>query len=386
MEKLICVNRIHKLAFFLIDCDFLIMKSFFTETLLKWFATNHRPLPWKGEKNPYLIWLSEIILQQTTVRQGLPYYERFIETYPSVKALADAPEDEVMKLWEGLGYYSRARNLHATAKHIADNLNASFPNTYDEIIKLKGVGAYTAAAIASFAFDLPHAVLDGNVYRVLSRFFGIEMPIDSTQAKKIFTELANELLDKKRPANFNQAMMDFGATHCKPSNPKCKDCLLKTACYAFLHKKTSELPIKSKKLIKRDRFFNYLIINQGGSVFIKKRIEKDIWQNLYDFPLLETGTLIENLLNLPETRNFTDGTSRDSREGGDNLQFLKKSQPYKQVLTHQNIYAVFWEFEADDTFLLKDESFLKVERKKLSTFAFPKVIDIFFNKKVLTLF
>ena len=364
-------------------------KDLFRKNLLEWFATNHRPLPWKGEKNPYLIWLSEIILQQTTVKQGLPYYERFVETYPSVKSLADASQDEVMKLWEGLGYYSRARNLHTTAKHITYNLNALFPNTYEDILKLKGIGTYTAAAIASFAFDLPHAVLDGNVYRVLSRFFGIETPIDSTQAKKIFTQLANELLDKNRPADFNQAIMDFGATHCTPSNPHCTNCLLKTDCFAFLHKKTSELPIKSKKLIKRDRFFNYLIIHQGENVFIKKRMEKDIWQNLYDFPLLETNRLIEDLPNMSDVQDFgknTDGTSRNNREGGYNLQFSKKSQPYKQVLTHQNIYAVFWEFEADDTFLLKDESFLKVERKKLSTFAFPKVIDVFFNKKVLTLF
>jgi A/G-specific adenine glycosylase len=351
--------------------------AFFTDNLLKWFATNHRPLPWKGEKNPYLIWLSEIILQQTTVRQGLPYYERFVETYPSVKQLADAPEDEVMKLWEGLGYYSRARNLHATAKHITYNLNASFPTTYDDIIKLKGVGAYTAAAIASFAFDLPHAVLDGNVYRVLSRFFGIETPIDSTQAKKIFTELANELLDKNRPADFNQAMMDFGATHCTPSNPNCKNCLLNTQCFAFQHKKTGELPIKSKKLIKRDRFFNYLIINQSESVFIKKRLEKDIWQNLYDFPLIETDRLVENLPNLNEIVENTEGGY---------LRFSKKSQPYKQVLTHQNIYAVFWEFEAGEKFLLKDENILKVEKKNLSTFAFPKVVDNYFQKKVLTLF
>jgi A/G-specific adenine glycosylase len=371
------VNIIHKLAFFLTVCDSLTMKFFFTENLLKWFATNHRPLPWKGEKNPYLIWLSEIILQQTTVRQGLPYYERFVEKYPSVKLLADAPEDEVMKLWEGLGYYSRARNLHATAKHIAYNLNASFPNTYDDILKLKGVGAYTAAAIVSFAYDLPHAVLDGNVYRVLSRFFGIEIPIDSTQAKKIFTKLANELLDKNRPADFNQAMMDFGATHCTPSNPNCKSCLLNTQCFAFQNKKTGELPIKSKTLIKRDRFFNYLIINQGVSVFIKKRLEKDIWQNLYDFPLIETDRLVENLSSLDEIVENTEGGY---------LRFSKKSQPYKQVLTHQNIYAVFWEFEADKNFLLKGGNFLKVEKKNLSTFAFPKVMDTFFNKKVLTLF
>ena len=222
-------------------------KHFFTKNLMAWFATNHRPMPWKGEKNPYLIWLSEIILQQTRVEQGLPYFLKFKENYPTVTDLANAPEDEVMRMWQGLGYYSRARNLHFTAKHIAYDLNGVFPKTYVEILKLKGVGTYTAAAIASFAYDLPNAVVDGNVYRVLARYFGIETPIDSTIGKKEFTKLAYELLDNKRPADYNQAIMDFGATQCKPKKPNCINCPLNQKCIGFNTQKIDTLPIKTKK-------------------------------------------------------------------------------------------------------------------------------------------
>jgi A/G-specific adenine glycosylase len=353
-------------------------QPFFTQKLLEWFATNHRPLPWKGEKNPYKIWLSEIILQQTTVRQGMPYYERFVAKYPTVKDLADAPEDDVMKLWEGLGYYSRARNLHATAKHITYALNASFPNTYDSILTLKGVGSYTAAAIASFAYDLPHAVVDGNVYRVLSRFFGIETPVDSTPAKKEFTGLANSLLDKNRPADFNQAMMDFGATQCTPNNPQCHICPLQSECRAFKKDRVFVLPIKSKKLIKKERFFNYLVINQGDVVYIRKRTGKDIWQDLYEFLLIETSELIENLEN-------TEGVGY-SEFPISNFKLLSKSQPYKQLLTHQKIIAVFWELEAPPQYFLDSQCFLKIEREKLTNFAFPKIIDTYMKIKVLNLF
>jgi A/G-specific adenine glycosylase len=350
-------------------------KKYFTENLLTWFATNHRPMPWKGEKNPYLVWLSEIILQQTTVRQGLPYFERFVAQYPSVFDLANAPEDDVMKLWEGLGYYSRARNLHATAKHIAIELKGSFPMSYDGLLTLKGVGSYTAAAIASFAFDLPHAVVDGNVYRVLSRYFGIEEAIDSPNAKKVFTVLANELLEKNRPADFNQAMMDFGATHCTPAQPNCKNCLMQTACVAFAKNLVSVLPIKSKKMVKRDRFFNYFILNQGDFVFIKKRLEKDIWQNLYDFPLLETTEFVDDLANIDDT-NFPIHQ----------FKLLRKSQPFKQLLTHQKIVGIFWEFEIPYDFSINEGDYVRIERKNLVNFAFPKIIDNYFQEKVLNLF
>lgn len=361
-------------------------KLFFRKELLDWFATNHRPMPWKGERNPYIIWLSEIILQQTTVAQGTAYFEKFREQYPSVKDLADAPADDVMKLWEGLGYYSRARNLHATAKYINTELKAVFPTDYEGILKLKGVGPYTAAAIASFAYDLPHAVLDGNVYRVLSRFFGIETPIDTTEAKHIFTELSNDVLDKKRSADFNQAIMDFGATFCTTAKPKCVACSLQKECSAFQTNKVDVLPMKSKKMVRRTRYFNYLVINEGDFVFIRKRVEKDIWQDLYEFPLVETDNLVDILMEHPEVIGRGDELSSfkiDTTE----LRLLKKSQPFQQLLTHQKIVATFWEFESSKTaFILRGGDFLKIERQNLTDYAFPKTIDIYLKEKVLTLF
>ena len=353
---------------------------FLSQKLLEWFSTNHRPMPWKGVRDPYIIWLSEIILQQTTVAQGTAYFKKFRARYPSVSDLANAPSDDVMKMWEGLGYYSRARNLHTTAKYIEDDLNGLFPTTYDELLKLKGVGNYTAAAIASFAYNLPHAVLDGNVYRVLSRFFGIETPIDSTEAKHQFTELANTVLDKNPPADFNQAMMDFGATHCTPSNPKCLNCLLQPECSAFKDKKVDILPIKSKKMTRRTRFFNYFVINEGSFVYIRKRTEKDIWQELYEFPLLETEEQL-NILRGVILPNFPISLTE--------LKLVKQSQPYQQLLTHQKIIATFWEFEIPSSKIIVLESgsdFQKIERKKLENFALPKTIDIYLKEKVLTLF
>ncbi len=358
---------------------------FFRQNLLKWFATNHRPMPWKGVRDPYIIWLSEIILQQTTVAQGKSYFEKFCERYPSVTDLAQAPSDEVMKLWEGLGYYSRARNLHTTAKYITQDLKGLFPNTYENILKLKGIGTYTAAAIASFAFDLPHAVLDGNVYRVLSRFFGIETPIDTTEAKHIFTALAHSVLDPKRPADFNQAIMDFGATHCTPSNPKCGQCPLQSECSAFEAGKVSLLPIKSKKMARRTRFFNYLVVTEGNFVFIRKRLGKDIWQDLYEFPLIETDDLVEAQSSEPLFNIYTERL--DFPFDFNALRLIKKSQPYQQLLTHQKIIATFWVFEhAKTDKILRGGNFLKIANEQLSNYAFPKVIDIYLKEKVLTLF
>lgn len=355
--------------------------TFFTNHLMEWFAQNDRPLPWKGEKNPYYVWLSEIILQQTRVEQGLPYFERFRAKYPKVEDLANAPEDEVMKLWEGLGYYSRARNLHFSAKLIANELAGVFPTTYDEILKLKGVGTYTAAAIASFAYDLPHAVVDGNVYRVLSRFFGIATAIDSTAGKKEFAALAQQLIDKKCPADYNQAIMDFGATHCLPANPKCKVCPMKTKCFAYQNKKIGELPFKEKKIKKRDRYFNYFIFKQNDFVHIQKRTRKDIWQNLYEFPLLETTKIIEesDLLKMDTWQTWT---------GIADVKTTKISKPYKQLLTHQKIIAQFWEVEVVGELLLTDEAVSLVKLGNLSKFAFPKVIDTYLKDKnnVLELF
>ncbi|MCF8245737.1 MAG: A/G-specific adenine glycosylase [Saprospiraceae bacterium] len=372
---------------------------FFTINLLDWHSGHHRPMPWKGERNPYLVWLSEIILQQTRVEQGLPYFERFKAAYPTVTDLANAPEDEAMKLWEGLGYYSRARNLHAAAKHIAHELNGSFPTTYEGIRSLKGIGDYTAAAIASFAYDLPYAVVDGNVYRVLSRFFGMETPIDSTMGKKEFAVLAQGLLEignwgiggetipqfpispipNFSPSGFNQAIMDFGATHCTPATPKCPTCPMQEHCVAFLEKKTGELPVKTKKLVRRQRIFNYLIINRLREVFIKKRTEKDIWQNLYDFPLIETEALHDD-------RQFlTKNKTCEAWLGESGWQLLRVSPPQRQELTHQRIVATFWELGVGADFLPKEENWVAVERRKLSNFAFPKVIDLYFQQKFLPL-
>lgn len=364
------------------------IQVFFTKNLLAWHAGHHRPMPWKGERNPYLVWLSEIILQQTRVEQGLPYFERFKEAYPTVTDLANAPEDEVMKLWEGLGYYSRARNLHAAAKFIAHELNGSFPNTYEAIRSLKGVGDYTAAAIASFAYDLPHAVVDGNVYRVLSRFFGIETPIDSTAGKKEFAALAQNLLEIAEAPNpksvirnpkYNQAIMDFGASQCTPAAPKCGTCPMQPHCVAFLEKKTGKLPVKSKKLERRQRFFNYLIINRLGEVFIKKRSEKEIWQNLYDFPLVETEALNDD-------RHFlTKNKSCQAWLGEADWELRRVSPPQRQELTHQRIVATFWELEVGADFSPKEADWVAVERGNLANFAFPKIVDLYLKQKFLPL-
>lgn len=359
-------------------------KLFFTKQLLKWSETINRPMPWKGEKNPYLIWLSEIILQQTRVEQGLPYFLKFKESYPTVHDLANAAEDEVMKLWEGLGYYSRARNLHFTAKFISKELNGDFPSTYDEILKLKGVGTYTAAAIASFAYDLPHAVVDGNVYRVLSRFFGIKTPIDTTEGKKQFTQLANELLATDQAAKYNQAIMDFGATQCVPKTPICSLCILNKNCQALKNDEVLDLPIKSKKIQKKTRFFSYLVFNFGEYVWIEKRMEKDIWRNLYQFPLIETEGLAcrETLVENEVWKNVV---------GNSNFQIKNVSIPFRQTLTHRKIIATFFEITLDqfsgnkEEFLIKKNNYIKVERKNLAKFAFPKIIDLYLQDNSLNL-
>lgn len=344
-------------------------------------------MPWKGERDPYKIWLSEIILQQTRVEQGLPYYQKFVEQYPDVHALANAPEDAVLKLWEGLGYYSRARNLHAAARKISHEMSGRFPDTFDSIRALKGVGDYTAAAIASFAFNLPHAVLDGNVYRVLSRFLGIETPIDSTAAKKEFAAHARDLLDPARPGDFNQAIMDFGATHCTPQQPKCATCPLQSGCVAFRLKKVGELPVKSKTLVKKDRFFIYLVVHYREQVFVRKRSEKDIWQNLWEFPMFELPAFPADQRELETlVRQFLpNGTAGHA--------VLKSiSRPYRQTLTHRQVTAVFCEIAlADDT---PTEVFEKqpfenckaVTRPELKkNIAVPRVIDKFLQETALTL-
>jgi A/G-specific adenine glycosylase len=274
-----------------------------TKTLTYWYSINKRSLPWRNTKNPYFIWLSEIILQQTQVKQGLPYYISFVEHYPSVFDLANAPEEDVLKLWQGLGYYSRARNLHNTAKFIVAELNGEFPKSYKELIKLKGIGDYTASAIASICFSEVTAVVDGNVYRVLARYYGIHTPINSTQAKKEFKAIAQDIIDFNNPAEFNQAIMEFGAIQCKPKNPDCSICPLKENCAAFNNNQIGLLPVKKKALKPKKKYFNYLVyISNTNETVLEKREGKGIWQNLYQFPLIETNkpliyTRLRTLLN-----------------------------------------------------------------------------------------
>ena len=353
--------------------------QFFTRQLLQWAKKVNRPMPWKGEKNPYLIWLSEIILQQTRVEQGLPYFLKFKEKYPSVHELAHASEDEVMKLWEGLGYYSRARNLHSTAKFISKKLDGKFPNIYEDILALKGVGGYTAAAIASFAYDLPYAVLDGNVFRVLARYFGIKTPVDTTEGKKFFATLTSELLDKKHPAIYNQGIMDFGAIQCTAKNPKCINCILKNNCTAFFENTVSLFPVKSKRIEKKTRYFNYLVINYDDSVLLQKRTKKDIWQNLYEFPLIETEKVIrKNIL-------LKNSVWKDCI-GNQEYKVLNISHPRRQTLTHRKIVATFFEIEVARNFLSEKNNYVKTKRKNLSKFAFPKIIDLYLCDNSLNLY
>lgn len=260
----------------------------FRNVLLHWHnSDNFRTFPWKNETNPYRIWLSEIMLQQTKSEQVLPYYYKFLEKYPTITDLANAPEDEVFKLWEGLGYYSRCNNLLHTAKMIRDEYNGVFPKKYEEIIQLKGVGKYTAAAIASFAFNLPYAVLDGNVFRVLSRYLACNLPIDSAEGKKYLEHIAQHFLDKTKPAIYNQAIMDFGATVCTPKNPLCDICSLNKNCRACKQNIVHLLPVKSKSLQIKTRYFHYLLLKFEDKIFIRQRIEKDIWQQLYELYLIE---------------------------------------------------------------------------------------------------
>ena len=348
----------------------------FTKQLLDWFDEGQRPLPWKGIKDPYLIWVSEIILQQTRVEQGLPYYERFIAAFPTVADLALAEQDKVLRQWQGLGYYSRARNMHAAAKHIVSELSGQFPRSYDELLKLKGVGPYTAAAIASFAFGETKAVVDGNVYRVLSRFFDIEHPIDSSKGKKYFEKLANELIPNSRPADFNQAIMDLGATICMPKRPKCENCYLSKWCVAFKDGSIQMLPKKKKKTNKRERFFNYLVIEYNGGYFLRQRQSKDIWKGLYEFPLIESS----------DRMNTTELTQASDKIGLP-LHFVGHTEPKyaKRTLTHQTIHVFFWKVNVEDPAIMAS-SYQYFDRKDLSSVPLPKVIDLYLNDNSLTLF
>lgn len=344
-----------------------------SEKLIKWYEANKRDLPWRNTNDPYKIWLSEIILQQTRVEQGLPYYLHFINTYADVQCLANAPEDQVMRSWQGLGYYSRARNLHFAAKQIVSDYNSEFPNTYNEIIKLKGIGEYTAAAIASFAFKEAKPVLDGNVFRFCARYFGLHHPIDDTKTKKVFYEIINEIIDQNSPDIFNQAIMEFGAMQCKPASPNCNECIFSDSCYAFKENKVADLPIKSKKLKRRTRFFNYLIIETKDQLKpIQKRTAKDIWQNLYEFPVIESAHSLAE----PELLEFSSTQNLLTKQAV----LLEKSAEIKHILSHQDIFARFWKI-SDPAFLSQNAGkYLFVKDEELRDFALPRLIELYLEK------
>jgi A/G-specific adenine glycosylase len=354
--------------------DFLKKQQFFTRKLLEWHEKfNTRAMPWKYEKDPYKIWISEIILQQTRVEQGLEYYNRFIKRFPNVVKLAAAKEEDVFKLWEGLGYYSRCRNLIATAQFIATKRKGVFPDTHEEILTLKGIGPYTAAAIASFAFQLPYAVVDGNVMRVLARFFAIDTPIDSGAGKKIFTELAQSLLKKEKPGIYNQAIMDLGATVCKPRSPLCSQCLLSAQCEAFNTNTMEDFPIKEKKLKIKERWFYYLIAEMNDKFYTRPRTGKDIWQQLQEFILIETESQVSDK-QLFKASAFKEIIT-------DTFQHISSSVTVMQKLTHQHIYGTFIQIKLEKPIL--DKSYSLKSKAGLKKLAFPKLIAAHISEKKL---
>lgn len=341
----------------------------FSQKIIAWYFLNKRDLPWRNTKDPYRVWLSEIILQQTRVVQGMPYFLKFTNAYPTLKELAEADEQEILKLWQGLGYYSRARNMHATARFVYKELDAKFPITYKELVKLKGIGDYTASAIASFCYNEVQAVVDGNVYRVIARYFGIKTPINTSKAKKEFKEIAFELIDNQNPGLFNQAIMELGSLQCTPKSPNCEACPVQDSCVAFQRNQIADLPKKNSRLKIKKRFFNYLILeNKQRQTVVNKRIGKGIWQNLYEFPVVETK---ENVIltELIKNSNFNDFVG--------NADFHLKQlnpKPIIHKLSHQHLHITFWLLKTD----YKDKSVISWE--EVLKLPFPIVIFNFIEE------
>ena len=353
--------------------NFTIPTQNISTILIEWYNDNKRELPWRDITDPYKIWISEIILQQTRVNQGLNYYLRFIERFPSVIELAQAHEDEVLKYWQGLGYYSRARNLHKAAQQIKSDFNGTFPQLHSQIIKLAGIGDYTAAAISSFAFNQPFAVVDGNVYRVLSRLFAIETPIDSSTGKKEFSILAGNLLPKFDSNIYNQAIMEFGALHCVPVSPDCTNCPLNAICRAYELNIVSQLPVKSLKTKVTNRYFNYLFIEYQGLTFLQKREAKDVWQNLYEFPLIETDKLlsIEELINDSGFKRLFNGISK--------VEIVHTTKPMKHILSHRVIFAQFISIQVKE--LNKEfEKYCRIPIQEIDKYAVSRLMELFLEK------
>jgi len=350
--------------------------KYISHKLTGWYKDNKRDLPWRDISDPYRIWISEIILQQTRVNQGLSYYRRFIERFPDVSTLAEANEDDVLKYWQGLGYYTRARNLHKAAQQIMSDFNGIFPSAHSDILQLSGIGDYTAAAICSFAYNEPYAVVDGNVYRVLSRLFSIQTPIDSSAGKKKFSLLAQNLLSKSQPGLHNQALMEFGALQCVPGNPDCKNCPLQSVCMAFEMNLITLLPVKSPKKKSTNRYFNYLYIQFQGNTYLQKRIAEDVWKNLYEFPLIESDHLLS-------TSELTENDIFKSMmfEIGE-VDIHKISNPMKHILSHRVIYAQLISITISN----KNKSlnqFIQVPFKEIDRFAVSRLMELFLENGII---
>lgn len=340
-------------------------RSWFSHALLPWYRENQRPLPWRTAPDPYRIWLSEVILQQTRVDQGTAYWHRFVERYPTVAQLAKASEDQVLRLWQGLGYYSRARNLRTAAQQVVREHGGVFPADHAALLKLRGVGDYTASAIASICFGQPEPVVDGNVFRVLSRVFGIATPIDSTIGKKEFRALAAELISREHPGDHNQAVMELGATVCTPKNPRCDECPLAPKCIAKAAGRIAELPVKSGKTRTRTRHFNYLLIEAKGGIYLRKRTGKDIWQGLWELPLIETEE--------PATASVL-------KKQGPFPSVKRIEGPVKHVLSHQVIQAVFWDVHVPKR-IRKPEGWVLMNEKLVERHAKPRLVERFLSTR-----
>lgn len=348
---------------------------YFSDELIRWYAGHKRDLPWRHSRDPYVIWLSEIILQQTRVQQGLPYFHRFLEAYPTVGDFARAPEEEILRHWQGLGYYSRARNMLKAAEMVMTDFQGIFPSDFDSLLRLPGIGIYTASAIASFASDEHRAVVDGNVYRVLARFFGIGTPINSPAGIKFFQQLALEMLPSGQSALYNQAIMEFGALQCKPQNPDCGSCPLQPSCYAYSNHKTGQLPVKLKSAKSRNRYFHYFIIREGEGVWMQQRKGGDIWENLYEFPLIE-GTE-------PTTDSGLVDPGQVCSTFGAQVEFVYSSGVIKHVLSHQNIYARFYEIRNVHSEVLRNPALNYVLIKDLDKLAKPKLMYSFIEQYLI---
>jgi len=350
------------------------LDSDFSPFLTAWYHKNKRDLPWRKHNNPYIIWLSEIILQQTRVAQGLPYFLAFLDRFPTVCDMAKATENDILKLWQGLGYYSRARNMHTTAQIVCQDRQGIFPSSYKELIKLKGIGPYSASAIASFSSGEPVAVVDGNVHRVLSRVFGIYTPINSTEGKKRFQELAESLLPPKDSATHNQAIMEFGALHCTPKNPKCYTCIFQHQCYAHKHQAQTELPVKIKKNKIKKRYICYLIYENNTHIVIHLRNQKGIWRNLYDFPMIEFEEKpTESMIHEQIRSTYTETTT---------IQKIHELQkPHK--LSHQHLYIQYYKISLPNSKLIQQANYIEVLKTEIENYPVPVVISDFIKTFVL---